>query len=154
MKTTMKFSHTLVCGMDGWTCAYLSFPHLPHILQNIIESVQLLGRVGWSRVLRYEDKLLYGWFGGLNIHICHTRCLPHGASWQLTCLWGSEADDKRLSGEGVHVSGAIIRGLILSCDCHHVRPEHANIMSTHEAAGRAEHGAASPHLYTNTYCSW
>lgn len=53
--------------MDGWMVSaqirshiflYLSFPHLPDFLQDVIQSVQLFRGVGWSRVLGDEDKIL------------------------------------------------------------------------------------------------
>lgn len=40
---------------------YLSFPHLFHNLQDIIQCIKLLSGVDWSGVLRYEDKILYSW---------------------------------------------------------------------------------------------
>lgn len=43
---------------------------------------------------------------------------------ELTCLWGSEADNKRLSGEGINVSWLIIWVLILAGDGHCIGPAH------------------------------
>lgn len=49
---------------------YLSPPHGPDVLEDLVEGLQLLGGVGWSRVLRDEHKLLDGcWW--LNIHLSH-----------------------------------------------------------------------------------
>lgn len=46
---------------------YLRFPHLFHILQDIIQCIKLLSGVGRSSVLRYEDKLLYSWIYRLGL---------------------------------------------------------------------------------------
>lgn len=49
------------CVVTWRGATYISFPHLPHMLQHIIECIKLLSSVGWSGVLRYEGKLLYSW---------------------------------------------------------------------------------------------
>lgn len=41
--------------------AYVIPPHLPDSLQHVVQSVQLLGGVGRSGVLRNEDELPHGW---------------------------------------------------------------------------------------------
>lgn len=114
---------------------YLSFPHLPHVLQNVIQCVELLSGVGWSGVLRYEDKLLYSWRysidgeweeAGKSVYrpYHHHVFIMFDVTQRSTCLWGFEADDKRLSGESIHISWSIIRVLILASDGRCVSPAH------------------------------
>lgn len=43
---------------------------------------------------------------------------------ELTCLGGFEADNKRLSGESINISGLIIRVLILASDFDCTCPVH------------------------------
>lgn len=103
--------------------AYVSLPHLPDLLQHVVQSVQLLGGVGRSGVLRNEDELLHSWNENKEnaergAHPGVKCCLTWGSwvSQHLTCLWGFEAHDEGLSGERVFVSWTVIWVLILVRD--------------------------------------
>lgn len=136
---------------------YLSFPHVSHMLQNIIEGIELLGGVGGRGVLRYENKLLYswGWKWGLEGEsIQQHQYSVTGKHRGPTCAVRSEADNKGLSGESVDVSWFIIRVLVLVHDPHRLPPAHIQVQWSQTPSLYLHLGVLCTHLYTNTYCSW